>query len=98
MEDYFVSRQGGVAGARQRIKGKYADWVSSGWAAIGSGGSYALAAARALVDIEGMDAQQIGDGSSPGFLNLLFARRLWSRCPPMSSLPNNLIFSDVFSF
>jgi hypothetical protein len=41
-----------------------ADWVGAGGAAIGSGGSYALAAARALVDIEGMDAQQIGDASS----------------------------------
>ena len=29
-------------------------------AAIGSGGSYALAAARALIDIPGMDALTIG--------------------------------------
>ena len=31
----------------------------SGVCAIGSGGNYALAAARALYDVEGMDAEQI---------------------------------------
>jgi ATP-dependent HslUV protease subunit HslV len=37
--------------------------------AIGSGGTYALAAARALVDVEGMDAEQIARkvlNSTPG--------------------------------
>ena len=30
-----------------------------GVAAIGSGGNYALAAARALIDVEGLDAEEI---------------------------------------
>ena len=34
-------------------------------AAIGSGGPYALAAARALIDIPGMDAMTIGARVSP---------------------------------
>ena len=31
----------------------------AGVAGIGSGGNYALAAARALIDVEGLDAEQI---------------------------------------
>lgn len=62
-------------------------WLLSG---IGSGGPYALAAARALIDIPGMSAMDIGEQLRQSLSPLIFCRLLKSGLfdnPPCFGLP-----------